>query len=88
MSRNPTDQYRNFIEPNFRNVPEVSPCSDRQLFQRFCDECLDQIPEGSPADGYLYASHMGEFVRLLKQAQGSFTNAKLAFYAARGSEEE
>lgn len=78
--------YRSFVNPDYKRVTEVNGFETAKQFQAFQDACVAEIPDaGEPADSYMYASHMGNFVRSLDEAKDHFVKAKLAFYAKRGS---
>lgn len=75
-----------FINPDYAKVEQVNGYEIAKQFQSFADDCMKQIPdEGQPADGYMYNSHIGAFVRSLDEAKDHFVKGKLAFYAKRGS---
>lgn len=70
----------------FNPVKKVNETAIATKFQAFQNECLAEIPDaGMPADGYMFNSYMGNFVRSLDEAKDHFLKAKLAFYAKRGS---
>jgi hypothetical protein len=82
-------QYQRFIDPNYARVEQVNGWEIAKTFEAFAQARLDELPdEGAPASNYLYASHMGAFVRTLDQAKDHFVKAKLAFYAKVGSGDE
>ena len=75
-----------FIEPEYAHVEKVDPAAFRAKFQKFMNECLEEIPDnGAPLDGYGYNAHMGNFARLLDSAKDEFVKASFAFYAMKGS---
>jgi len=77
-------QYTNFIDPQRREVEQVNVAAIRRQFQELSDHLLDAVPDdGEPADKYMYASHMGEFVRVLDHASDCYVKALMAFYADR-----
>jgi hypothetical protein len=81
--------FDSFINPNYAKVDQVNGWEIAKQFQAFQDECIKGIPdEGVPADGYMYNSHMGNFVRSLDEAKDHFVKAKSAFYAKRNSAKE
>jgi hypothetical protein len=78
--------YASFIDPNYQKVPEVNGWEIAKKFQAFQDSIIATIPdEGTPADAYMYNTHMGAFVRSLDEAKDHSVKASLAFYAKRGS---
>ena len=75
-----------FIEPEYEYAKEVNPAAFRVKFQKFMNECLEEIPDdGSPKNGYAYNAHMGNFARLLDSAKDELVKAVLAFHATKGS---
>ena len=79
-------QYMNFIDPDYAKVTQVNGWEIAKTFEAFTQERLNEIPdEGSPADGYMFNSHIGAFVRSLDEAKDHFLKGKLAFFAKRGS---
>ncbi len=78
-------QYDNFIHPNYGQTDDVNEIEITKVFQRLSDDLIQQIPdEGEPADGYMYNSHMGAFLRTLDQAKDHYVKALLAFWLKRG----
>jgi len=78
--------YANFINPEYAYVDQVNGYEIAERFQAFADACMATIPdEGEPADGYMYNTHMGKFLRDLDTAKDHFLKASLAFHAKRGS---
>lgn len=82
------ESYRSFINPDYARVSEVNGYALAKEFQEFADRLFSQLPDvGEPADGYMYNSHMGAFVRSLDEAKDHFVKGALAFYTKRGSAE-
>lgn len=80
------ENFVSFINPSYRKVDEVNGFEIAKQFQTFQDLCFAQIPnEGTPADGNMYNSHMGAFVRSLDVDKDEFLKGSLAFYAKRNT---
>jgi|SRR5688500_2223068 len=84
--QNHKEQYKGFIKPDYAPVAQVNGGEIAGAFEAFSQARFAEIPdEGTPADGYMYNSHMGAFVRTLDQAKDHWLKGKLAFYAKRDS---
>jgi hypothetical protein len=74
-------QYDRFLNPGYSEEGLATAWgSTNKSFEDFHQARLNEIPdEGTPAEGYLYNSHMGAYVRSLDVAKYHFIQAKLAF---------
>ena len=76
--------YDNFIAPKYSEEDESKLVEIEEIyankFQAFMDQLIADIPdEGKPANGYLYNTHAGAFVRALDEAKDHYVKARKAF---------
>ena len=90
MARTNFDNYRNYIEPNYKfGQGYRKPDEIRQEFNEFANALIEKdfgeaIKAGvEPKNAYNFNSHMGQALRYLDAAKDECVKAVLAFHAEK-----
>lgn len=90
MARTDFNNYRNYIEPNYKFGPGYrEPAEIGDEFNSFSNSIIDKDfgeaikTHANPKNSYNFSSHMGQAMRYIDAAKDEYIKAVFAFYAEK-----